>query len=103
MLLRVYRMMQGLPGRTQKMVTYVMLGALPCRVEETLEHFLYECGELQEERRMAEIRTRSRLTRNRAAVETLMDAGLQEASLIHQIYKARVEKELNQSSPHGHS
>ena len=28
------------------------------QVEETLEHFLYECGELKAERRMAETRTR---------------------------------------------
>ena len=32
MLLRIYGLMQGLPSRTQKMATYAMLGALPCRV-----------------------------------------------------------------------
>lgn len=31
MLLRLYRMMQGLPAKTQKIVVYAMLGALSCR------------------------------------------------------------------------
>ena len=32
MLLRIYRLMQGLPSKIQKMASYVMLGALPCRI-----------------------------------------------------------------------
>ena len=61
--------------------------------EETLEHFLYECTELQDERREAETRTGVKLTRTRAAVKALLEAGPRESMLIHQIYKARVKKE----------
>ena len=65
--------------------------------EETLEHFLYECTELQEERKGAEARTGVKLPRTQEAVKTLLEAGPRESILIHQVYKARVKKETEMS------
>ena len=31
-LLRIYRLIQGLPAKVQKAATYAMIGALPCRI-----------------------------------------------------------------------
>ena len=87
-------------GIARRHATGTTLCPLCKQLEETLEHFLYECAELKEEREIAEYRTGTKLPRTRTAVRTLMDAGPQEAKLIHQLYKARVEKELSQSPPH---
>ena len=65
--------------------------------EETLEHFLYECTKLQEERKEAEARTGVKLQRAQEAVKTLLEAGPWESMLIHQVYKARVRKETEMS------
>ena len=65
--------------------------------EETLEHFLYECSELQDERKEAESRTNVKLVKTQAAVVTLMEAGPHESMLIHQLYKARVQMEIERS------
>ena len=65
-----------------------------CREREgTLEHFLYECTELQDERKEAKTRTGAKLPRTQEAVKALLEAGTWESMLIHQIYKARVKKE----------
>ena len=86
-------------GIARRHATGTTLCPLCKQREKTLEHFLYECAELKEEREIAERRTRTKLPRTRTAVRTLMDAGSQEAKLIHQLYKARVEKELSQNPP----
>ena len=65
--------------------------------EETLEHFLYECSQLREERKEAEARAGVNLRRTQEAVKTLLEAGPRESTLIHHIYKARVRKEAEMS------
>ena len=87
-------------GIARRHATGFTLCPLCKQLEETLEHFLYDCAELKEEREIAEHRTGTKLPRTRTAVRSLMDDGSQDAKLIHQLYKARVEKELSQSPPH---
>ena len=74
-----------------------LLPALQREREETLEHFLYECTKLQEERKEAEARTGVKLLRTQEAVKMLLQAGPWESMLIHQVYKVRIQKDSKMS------
>ena len=56
-----------------------------------------KCSELQDERKEAESRTNVKLRRTQAAVVTLMEAGPRESMMIHQLYKTRVQMEIERS------
>ena len=62
---------------------------------ETLEHFLFECRELIQEREQLQERYGVKLERWTAAEKIISGAGKQESMLIHHLYRARVQKELS--------
>ena len=66
---------------------------------ETLNHFLYECKKLLEERREAEERSKTILQREITAERYIIEAKKEETDLIHLLYRARVRKELDIISP----
>ena len=71
--------------------------------EGTLEHFLYECTELLQDRKEVAEQTGMILPRTKAAEVFIVEADYQESLLIHRLYAARVEKEVNmgpKSRPH---
>ena len=61
---------------------------------ETVEHFLFECSALIQERDEAQKRYGTELVRNLAADQLICCAEKSQASMIHYMYKARVQKEI---------
>ena len=61
---------------------------------ETVEHFLFECSALIQERDEAQKRHGTELVRNLAADQLICCAEKSQASMIHYMYKARAQKEI---------
>ena len=61
---------------------------------ETLEHFLFECQELEQEREEAQKQYGIELIRTKSATRVILEANRLETRVIHQIYSVRVQKEL---------
>ena len=63
--------------------------------EESLEHFLYECTELLQERSHIERRDGVTIPRKKSPELFILEANYQESLLIHRLYTARVQKEMS--------
>ena len=61
---------------------------------ETLEHMLFECSELEQQRKTAEEKYGNKLRRNRSGSSLILHASRKEALMIHYIYASRVQIEL---------
>ena len=61
---------------------------------ETLEHLLFECTELLEERAIAQEKYNAHFTRNTTAVSFLLQANTEQTLAIHYVYTARVRRAL---------
>ena len=61
---------------------------------ETLEHLMYECPELAQERELSQSRYGTELRRRIPAERFILSADKQESLMIHYIYTTRVRKEV---------
>ena len=64
------------------------------RLPETLEHFLFECSELKQDREDAQNKYRAELIRNQPAKQLICEAERKQSMMIHYVYKARIRKEI---------
>ena len=62
---------------------------------ETLEHFIFECQELVQERQEARMRFKIELRRECSATRLFLEASNRETRVIHYIYTARTQKEIS--------
>ena len=61
---------------------------------ETLEHFLFECSELLEDREDAQEAYKILIDRNLPAKQLIWEAGEKQSLVINYVYKARIRKEI---------
>ena len=70
----------------------------PCRnAIETLEHMLFECDKLKDDRVAAQKIYKTILNRTLPAAELIIIADKPQSLIIHYIYQARVRKELTEN------